>query len=179
MIFKNSKFLLVVFSLTASVSLAVLVFAAYDIRRTNEETSGILNTSDQIAEERILLQSIRVIQNESREELMFLEGFVVSDDTLVPLLDSIESIGQELGLESEILSVEDASLAPTSRARSRENQEAKLLRIVVEAKGSWSGVFNFTKALENLPYKVTVEEVNLSKDEGWSSRMVILVNTFK
>ena len=179
MILKNSKFLLIVFSLIAAASLALLIFGAYDIRMTNEETSNILNESDQVAEERIVLQSIRVIQNESRDELEVLQSFVVSEDALVPLLESIEGIGRELGLESEIVSVDNASVAPTSRARSIQEEKAELIRIVIEAEGSWSSVFNFVQAIERLPYKVTIEEASLSKDEDWSSRIVILVNTFQ
>lgn len=171
MTMNNSKTLLVAVSLVSVTLLAILVFGVYSIQVKNEKTSALLNSADSSAETAVLVQSIRAVQKSAGEDIQALEGFVLTESKLVPFIESIEKTGQVLGLDTNILSVEETV--------SKKLGEPKIVRIVIEAKGSWSGTLSFLRAIESLPHKVMIEESSFSKEEtGWRLRIVLSLYSF-
>jgi Tfp pilus assembly protein PilO len=171
MIFKNTKLALIIFSFLALVLAISLSFDIYNIRAENKETSNLLNVADQVAEERVLIQSIKVAQNNAKEDITALNNLVLTTDKLVPTIESIEEAGRALGLEVEIISV--AQIANT-----RAGQPQKI-NLVIEADGSWSGAISFLYALESLPHRVIIDETNFTKrEDGWHARITLALYSF-
>jgi Tfp pilus assembly protein PilO len=171
MIFNNSKLLLVVSALVSAVLLAVLVLGVYKIEAKNKKTSELLILADHAAEIKILEQSVRIIQNNASEDLELFESFVLSDDKLVSLIESIEGAGGRLNLETSILSV--------AEVKEKNPVAPKIIRITMETRGSWSGTLSFLRAIESLPQRVIIDESNLSREEvGWRSRIVLSLYSF-
>ena len=171
MMIKNSKFTLIFLSVAAFIILAFLLLDLYNIRSKNKETSRLLNIADQAAEEEVLVQSIRTIQNSAKGDLEAFEKAVLSEDKLVPLIESIEGAARLLGVDLEISSVEEAGEATAD--------EPQKLDIVLVGKGSWASVFSFLKALESLPHRVMINKTTLSKGESlWNTTIFLSLYMF-
>ena len=87
---------------------------------------------------------------------------VVPDkDPIVQMIEKIEPAGPRLGIDAEITSVEEG-----------ENG----FRLFIEAEGDWAGAFSYLKAIENLPYRVVFERMNLDKSGlAWRLNTVIFL----
>jgi len=168
----SPKYLLAVLSLTALALVALISVTTYSIRASSQKTSELLNLADEAAQIEILAQSIRVLQNDKRAELEKLDNFTLTEDDIVPFIESIEETGRNLGLETNIASlgkIEDKKAAvPT------------MMKMVVEIDGSWESTFTFLKVLENMPYRLIIDESTLDKSEStWKSRIVLSAHLFK
>lgn len=171
MILKNSKFLIGLLSSILVVLLALIVFGVYDIKTKNEKTSLLLNETNLATEVGGRAQYIRTIQNNFSEDLTAFEEIVFVNDKLVPLIESIEGKGRSLGLDTETVSVE--------RRENEESSELDLIRIVIEAEGSWSGTTSFLGAIESLPYRISIDESTLVKlENNWRLRMILFIYSF-
>jgi len=171
MILKNSRFLLITLVLIIALLLVVIVFGVYDMRLKNIENSRLLNEANQVAEAKDITKTIKVIQNSAVEDIKAFNDLVLTSDKLVPLIESIESKGRELGLVTKIVSVE--------KNEDRESSELNTISLVIESRGSWTGTFAFLGAIESLPHKVMIEESSLSQaEEEWRLRIVLLLNSF-
>lgn len=170
MIFKNSKVIIGFFSLVFLILLAVIVFGIYDIKSKNQETSILLSEARQITEAGGLTQSIKTIQASSREELALLDELVFTNNKIVSLIESIERKGEGLKLDTKIASVE---------RRESGTSDPDLIRMVVEAEGSWPSTSAFLYALESLPYRVMIDESILSQaEDSWHLRIVFSIHSF-
>ena len=171
MISSHTKSLLTTLVVTAVVLLAVLVIGVYNIRDKNNKTSELLNLADEAAEAGVLVQSIRILQNDAREDLESFDKLILSNDKLVPLIEDIEKTGRGFDLETNILSVGEVGKSGSV--------EPQTLRIALEAQGSWSGELSFLKAIESLPYRVMIEETDFQKKEtGWHLKVVLALHLF-
>lgn len=170
---KSSKPILILLLIIFAALIAVLVFGILDIRTKNTEISRIVNEADQAAENERLIQSIKELQSEAAENLEAFGEAVFMDDKLVPLIETIEGLGRSLGLETRIASV--------SEVEDKKSAEPKIIKITIEATdGSWSSVFSFLRAIENLPHRVMVEDAGLSKEgDDWRLRLAISLYSFK
>jgi len=170
MIFKNSKVIIGFFSLVFLILLAVIIFGVSDIRSKNQETSILLNEARQVTEAGGITQSIKMIQANSREEITALDELVFTNDKLVSLIESIEEKGKVLKLDTKIASVERKESATA---------DPDLIRMVVEAGGSWSATSAFLHALESLPYRVMIDESSLLRTpEDWRLRVTFSIHSF-
>lgn len=171
MTFNHSKMLLAILSLISVILLAALILGAYNIRVKNKEASELLNLADYDAEARILAQSIRMMQNRAAEDIAAFDSVILSNDKLVPLIESIEGAGRTLGLDISIVSV--------GKIVDKKFVEPDIIRIVMETQGPWSKTFSFLRVIESLPHRVMIEESSLSKVEvGWYSRIVLSLYSF-
>jgi hypothetical protein len=150
--------------------LGVLAYQLYDLRKENAEIFRLSGLSQEIEKEEILAESIEELQEEAGEEITAFEILTASQETLVPTIESIESAGRSLGLETEITSVKRSETPGVS---------VQTIEIVVESLGSWRGNFSLLKILESLPHRVNIESAQLSKIEtGWRSRVALSLQSF-
>jgi len=171
MILNNSKLLLMALSLILIILLTIVALGIYDIKVKNKETFKLLNKADSVAETENLAQSIRVIQASAAEDIAAFDNLVLVDDKLVPLIESIEETGRELGLDTNIVSV--------AKIEDKKSVEPDIIRIVVETQGSWAPTLSFLRAIENLPYRVMIDESSLSKGEvDWRLRITLSLYSF-
>lgn len=171
MIFKNSKLILTVASFVFFALSAVIIFGIYDIKAKNKKTSELLNEADRLAEAENLTQSIKMIQASVAADLTALDNLVLVNDKLVPLIESVEEAGQELGLDTDIISVE--------KIVDKKSVEPDIIRIVTETRGPWAPTLSFLRAIESLPHRVTISDASFSKVEtNWRSRIVLTLYSF-
>ncbi len=172
MTLNRTKSFLIVSFIVAITLLATLIFVVYSIRSKNRQASELLNTADRIAEATVLADSIDNIKAEAGSDLEALEDLTLSSDKLIVFIESIEDVGRQLKLDMNISSVE--------RVEDKKATEPSVFRMVLDARGSWLSTFAFLRALENLPYRVMVDEINLSRVEiGWQAKVILSIHSFE
>ncbi|KKQ82937.1 MAG: hypothetical protein UT07_C0014G0013 [Parcubacteria group bacterium GW2011_GWB1_38_8] len=170
MILKNSKLFIMVLVLISTTLFIVLVLGVYIVRLKNNNTSELLNTADNFTETNALVQSIRIAQRSASEDIESFNNFVLSEDKLVPLIESIEEVGRKFGLETDITSV---------KGTEEELVEPHIISIAVETKGSWVSVMSFLHAIESLPNRVMINESSFYKeDDDWNSIIILSLYSF-
>lgn len=171
MITKNSKLFLITLSLIFLVFLAVAIFGFFDIKAKNKKISELLNEADRVSETGDLAQSIRTIQMNAEKDLVTLDKLVLTNNKLVPLIESIEEAGQELGLETKIISV--------GKVEDKKSLGPSTIRITLETQGPWAPTLSFLRAIENLPLRVIIDESSFSKvDVYWRLRITLALHSF-
>jgi hypothetical protein len=171
MILNRSTAVFIVSFFVAVTLLGVLIFLVYSIRSKNREASELINTADRIAEATVLAESIENIQADAGPDLEALSNLALSSDKLIFFIESVEGVGRKLKLDINISSVE--------RIEDKKAAEEPVFRMVLDTQGSWLSTFAFLRALESLPYRVMVEEINLFRAEvGWQAKVVLSIHTF-
>ncbi len=134
-----------------------------------------MNAADKTEGRDSLTQSIRFIQNSSKEEIVELGDLVLTDEKIVPFIELIEGLGQTLGLKTTIVSV-NAEKADESKNSTKPTK----IHVTVETDGPWSGSIGFINALENLPSHDLIESTSISKNtDNWHTASVITIYSFK
>lgn len=167
----SSKIKLTSLSLLALILVLLVFWAIYQIRAENEETSRLLNTVNQAAQNELQAKAVRVLQDTALAEIEAFEDFALSDDRIVAVIENIESAGEALGLDTKIVSVE--------KIEEGSANEPQRIHLVIESLGSWGRNFSFIRAIENLPHRIFIEDVSLSKEETqWLSRIKLSLYSF-
>ena len=171
MITKSSKPFLVTLSLISLVFLLVLVFGIYDIKAKNKKILELLSEADSASETGELAQSIKTTQTNAGGDLDAFDKLVLTSGKLVPLIESIETAGRGLGLETKIVSV--------GKIEDKKQGEPSLIRLVLETQGAWAQTLAFLRAIENLPYRVMIDESSLLEvDVNWRLRITLALHSF-
>ena len=169
----NSKLLIIVLTLIVLGLVGALGVEVHGVWRNNHTTAALLDEANATTEADVLAQSIKTMQSNSALELAEFDDFVITDAKLVGLIEKVEEAGQAFNLTTNIVSVdkiEDKKAKPN---------DPRIIRLTVETDGSWSGTMLFLRALESLPHRITMEEVNTTKQEtGWHMKVVISLNSF-
>ncbi len=164
---------------TAIVTLCLLVillggFLAFDVHnisKQNKETSELLNSVNERADQKILAQEIRQFQNREKDNIAAFNESVITEDRIVTVFESVEKAGRQLNLDIKI-EVDDK--------RDTTDTNPKQLGLSIEAAGSWGSNITFLHALENLPYRLEISEARITKNEGvWRSTFKITLPSFK
>lgn len=172
MIINRSNTFLSITTLVATGSISALALIVFDIQATNHKTSELLNTMERISEEEAIIQSARFARSNAAEDIKAFEGLIFKGDKLVPFIEGLEEAGRGLSLETKILSV--------SKIEDRKAPIPYTIRIIMEVGGSWSGTFSFLRAIENIPNRIVVDDVQTVKDgNGWRTKITFLIYAFE
>jgi Tfp pilus assembly protein PilO len=171
MTFSHSKPFLIILSLISIILMTVLILGVYNIRFKNKETLELFNLVDEAAEKEALSQSIRTMQNTAREDIKAFNEIVPSSGKLIPLIENLETSGRALGLDVEILSVEEV--------KNTDSLGLQNIRIAIETQGSWPSTLSFLRVIESLPHRVLIDESSISKQgDLWRSRIILSLHLF-
>lgn len=167
----NSKVRFSILSIIALALLVLLVVDVWKMNKENAETARLMALSAEVEAKANTAQTIHSLQTSASEEVRAFENLTLTNERLVPLIESVESVGRALGLDLEITSVE--------KKQEGEDAGPQRIRMVVEASGTWSGVFSLVKAVEALPHRVMLENVTLTKGEDdWNTMISLSLYSF-
>lgn len=171
MILNNTKTRLYIASAVALALLAVLIFDVRKMSRENAEIARLVTLSRESEAKANAAQAIRSMQISASEDIKDFENLTLTNERLVPLIESVESVGRALNLDLEIVSVE--------KKVEGDGAGPQRIRMVIEASGGWDGTFLLLKAIEALPHRVMLENVTLSKgDESWGATVTLSLYSF-
>lgn len=156
---KSKEFLL----LTILLNLGVFVlfgFLFIQIKSANERTSGLLNEIELQSKEEDVLKSLKSLVQETAPLHAKLDTYFVSPEGVASFIGLLEAVGNRIGADVTITSVEKID---TEKAK-----DVEVLRVVLNATGSWERVIRFLGIIEFLPYQTTVDQVLLTRTaKGW------------
>ncbi len=133
--------------------------AFFLIFRINAQTAGVgfvVSEAQKDLAKDADLRAIKKSLEENDEKMRTLDSFFVPSDGVVDFIETLESIGERSGVELAIgtLSTEVNTKNP--------NDFKELLRLRLEATGSWGEVYGFLYRLESLPYHIVLENTALT-----------------
>lgn len=178
----SSKTLLISVLLLVVALAAVLGYEIYAINYENIETAALASQVADNAKGTQIVGDLKAIQMNDTAELNFLQSLAVSKSTLVPFLELVEKTGSALNLKTKIstVSVDQGKTASTT---------ANKLHVTLSTEGDWANSFGFVHALENLPYRVMIDQISLATDltEGtvsaakpvWRSNIILSLYSFE
>jgi hypothetical protein len=88
------------------------------------------------------------------EQVQAISAYAINSDAGVPFIDQVQATGKRMGLETTISSVD------TKQFTNKAGLEYLTMRI--KARGDWSRVWSFLKYIENLPYGLSIDAVDVS-----------------
>ena len=129
-------------------------FVFWKIRSQNKHISTLLNEAEQDVKKDESLRLIKASLGENKDFLSHINSYFIPNEGVVGFIDTLESYGKQIGVDVTIGSV---SVEPDS-----QNKEdfKELLRLKVEAIGSWNNLVSYLLTLENLPYSVRIDQVS-------------------
>jgi Tfp pilus assembly protein PilO len=151
---------LAVIANVAAVSAYLYVFGG--IKEKNEQISrledDIIVKQEQIVEDTSLKATLE--QTEKDRNRIF--SYFVHEEEVADFISTIERLGKSAGTAVEINSVADEKSA----------DDLGSLTLSLLSRGTWQDTINFLAMLENLPYKVTVDDSTF--DASRSEKGVVL-----
>ncbi len=155
-----------------SVTAFVLFLRAVENHKVNfiEQTTA----RAELEAHRATLERLMRTLEDTKEERASLFSRVLKEEEVIDFLALIESLGREQGV----------TLATNALTVEPIDSEFETLVVRVSVGGSYSGVMQVLKILENLPYQASVADVQLTMSEGeggalWQSSYSVRVTKFK
>ncbi|OGF51524.1 hypothetical protein A2739_02855 [Candidatus Giovannonibacteria bacterium RIFCSPHIGHO2_01_FULL_43_100] len=172
MIIKNSKLLLPA-SIVFLIALVLCLIFLYKImERFSGESS---ETRGQIAIFNSQIKDLRVFENyiaDTENEKLLLEKAFINRDELVMFIEDLERVGRDVGVD---VRVESANLAASPKDIGPS--------LHLEARGNFSSVFKYSMLLENLPYEIAFEKIDIDKtgdvDAPWRGDYIIKLLSYE
>lgn len=142
----------------------LLVFAVagyyFTFRFVNDSIAKTISTQQQIADNNA---QIRDISDQKNNDIYSLAGkvnsYFIKRDNVVSFIENIEQEARSLKIEIFIRSVDEAKYSDN------ENENKEFINLQIETRGSWADTLRFVSYLERLPYKISLNNVELAKIE--------------
>jgi hypothetical protein len=156
-------------------------FLFTNIRGKNQNASLLSQEIDTYAESRSLREKSDKAVEEQREQIEKVDSYFLHKSEVVPFIEMIEDAGRKSGVQVLISNVgvegavgiaSDGTGGAGAGAGSGAGEVAtaekkdQTLTLRLDAKGSWSNVTRFVSYVENLPYKVSIERVDLNRSSS-------------
>lgn len=166
----NTQIRLSILSFAALALSALLVFDYLNIRAESREIARLESLSGETEQREAAARALRALQTSAGGEIEAFENLTLSNESLVPFIESIEEMGRALDLDIKIASVEKKDEGEGGTQR---------IRMVIQAEGGWRGIFTLLKAVESLPYRVMIENVSQTQsDFAWSETITLSLHSF-
>lgn len=120
---------------------------------------------------------IVVLKQESAEAVRIqeeLEGWLLSPKDTVDLVEYVEVISKQVGLEPSIDQLNTKDLGNGS-----DNQNVSVLELILQLDGTFEETQKFLELMENIPYQSYIGQVQLrgGGENGWNIKIQAIVFT--
>ncbi len=123
----------------------------YNVRAESQSVSELSAQIEQLSNEEstssTLKHSVAVTEGDSSK----LNSYFVSSDNVVSFINSMEALGVNVGSDVSTTSIDPG-------------KDSSTLTFNIVAKGSFSSVSRFVTLLENVPYQVRIQKLDLEKN---------------
>lgn len=147
--------------------LNLIVFAACfylftNIKKIDKVVSEHLTQIESEVKKNESLRSIKNLMNDTKKEREQIASLFVQPNGTVDFIETVEFLGRVAGIKLEIESVGVDAL------KGKTGSSTESFRLSFKTEGSWSGTMRLLSLLENMPYKISFENINLGKVSGGS-----------
>lgn len=155
--------LLLISVLIYGVSLLVINNKINAIELAYSNTANILAVEEEA-------RGLKVVADENRERIDFVNKFFVEKGDEVVFIEDIERLARSIGIKFNIVSI--SPVKPIS-----DDVESKEISIKMNIDGSWNNIMKFLDGLEKLPFGVSIQNFSLDKPSGssWTGSIDFLV----
>jgi hypothetical protein len=151
----------------------VLQFFIYkDISKKNYNTSSLANTFSQQNEMREYINSSQKNFLNYDDDIKVVNNFIISKDGDVDFIENLESLAVKNGLTAQI----DSLVLVNEKDLSSKG--LTILKIKTKIEGSWINTARFLSQVENMPFKLKIDNFSLIKtgiDNTWQGIFEISV----
>ena len=152
-----------IFSLVVFINIFFIIAALFlfvTIRTKNRSISSKQNSIESILKADDQLVVLQSSLEETKKDRAKLETFLVDKETIATFLEYIEALGKTAGVKASVASLSEDTRFPVS------GSEVPVLRLVLNASGSWQAVYRYLNLLQNLPYREEISSVTLRNETG-------------
>jgi hypothetical protein len=138
------------------VVLSVASWSLWSLNTERNELAEVSTDARREMEQESDKKNVEEMIKESNEKVNTLRALFVGSADMIPLVEKIESIGHSIPVKLSISSI-NLSTAKDSAA------------VRISATGGFSNLYKLVRLLEILPYKIVVDDVDLSRganDDG-------------
>jgi hypothetical protein len=139
------------------VSLGAYVVATYIVKAKIENAKKAqIDISTEENKKRNEQNLIKIMQ-ETSDSRAKLPSFFVKDENIVGFIEEVEAIGQTSGTELSLSAINAGDMTKLSSG------EISTIKARVVVSGSWTGVMRALSLVENMPYRIAVDNVRIDK----------------
>ncbi len=142
---KNSHIIFLIFSILGIVlSIGIFLYGINLIRNTTKKTSDILTKTEEIVKKNSELSTIKKTISATEEDRAKLLTYFVTDKGIVAFLEYLESLGEITNTDASIRAVD-------------LDKDGNFVTVSISSTGSYSNLVRFSKLIENMPYRIEVQ----------------------
>lgn len=137
----------------------------YLIRRDAETVISAHTEQYLAARAKANFENWRQVLEASAEDLIKVKSAFTSRESLIQFIEELETVARESGIG---LTLSEPVIGQTA------------LTLSLEARGSFANLYRWLARLENLPYQLAFERINLKAGVGgnWSGDVSLILNSF-
>ncbi|MBX4200134.1 hypothetical protein KW790_01585 [Candidatus Parcubacteria bacterium] len=139
--------------------LGVFVYGVYIVNNKQKQVEMLQSEAGSGSKGDTLIQALKTIQNNDRDELLALNDLIITKESLVTLLELIEKTAKDLGLDIKVNSLQGTE--KTTKA-----SPSPTVNVSLTTTGSWISSITFVHAIESLPYRVIIDTTDMSTSVG-------------
>ncbi len=150
---KTRTFLMVY---TLYLVIAIAVYASFYFYINNKETNTveIAVQIEQLKKQNNQMHNLIAMVRDTEEGRERISSFFVDSDRIIEFLETIESLGDNAGVEINVRSINE---------NNTDTEDVKELELNVDFVGSWAEVHHFLILLESIPVKMVVERLTFNE----------------
>lgn len=151
----SPKSILVLLAVLVVVVIAIMYVAVISIQASGEKTLALLQEA---AANRSQTEDLSKNKGEDLKEMARdINAYFVSKDGVVNFIEDVEKEARTYQLEVFVRSVD------VTKNSDDPNDNKEVMKLKLEMRGSWGNTLRFISYLERIPYKVTLENIEMTK----------------
>ncbi|MBM2817593.1 MAG: seg [Parcubacteria group bacterium] len=159
----KTKKLTIALSVINLIVLGVCFYLFANIKKTDKEVSSRLIQIESEVKREELFRSIKTLMGDTKKEREQIASLFVQPKAEVDFIEAVESLGRTAEVKLEIESVGVETM------KGKTSSSTELFRLSAKTEGSWRGIIHLLALLENMPFSISFENLNLGKISGGSN----------
>jgi len=152
----SKKILSIVILLAVIIVLGGFMFFAR-IRNINKEIFLLQENINARTENNLRLKSIEKTLEQTKNNIQKIESYFVGVDGTVSFIETLESLGKKNNVNPRVTTVDVSNDAQI------KDDYKEFLKLSINTDGTWANTFYFLAALENVPYKISFNNISINK----------------
>jgi len=152
----SKKILSIVMLLTIIIVVSVFMFFI-KIRNINKEIFLLQENINVRTENNLRLKSIEKTLEQTKINIQKIESYFVGVDGTVSFIETVESLGKKNNVNPRVTTVDVLNDSQI------KDDYKEFLKLSINTDGTWTNTFYFLAALENVPYKISFNNISINK----------------
>jgi len=146
---------------TLLVAGSAYAFMYKDTIKKAEEESVVQGEATAASKQTSDAKDMQAAFEASAASRALLPSFLISTDDAVPFIDSVEAIGPATG----------STVSISSLSSGADNDASyQSVSATISASGSWANIMRAVETIENMPYAISIKELDLNESSDQSKK---------